>query len=90
MQNDDRCGVLLMDQTGAVGLDLSFASWVFLLEPIEDVSVQQQVVSRAHRMGAKQPIHVEVLAMKVGGVSSSSATQSADDWLSNDIFQDGH
>ena len=55
-----------MDQTGAVGLDLSFASWVFLLEPIEDVSVQQQVVSRAHRMGARLPIHVEVLAMKVG------------------------
>lgn len=54
-----------MDQTGAVGLDLSFASWVFLLEPIEDASLYQQVVSRAHRMGAKQPVHLETLVMKV-------------------------
>lgn len=65
VQNDDMCGVLIMDQTGAVGLDLSFASWVFLLEPIEDISVHQQVVSRAHRMGAKQPVHLETLVMKV-------------------------
>ena len=64
-QNDDKCGVLIMDQTGAVGLDLSFASWVFLLEPLEDISIHQQVVSRAHRMGAKQPVHLETLVMKV-------------------------
>lgn len=54
-----------MDHSGAVGLDLSFVPYIFLLEPIEDMSVHKQVVSRAHRMGAKQPVNVEILVMKV-------------------------
>ena len=65
VQNDDHVGVLLMDQSGAVGLDLSFVSHVFLLEPLEDLSLHKQVISRAHRMGAKVPINVEILVMKV-------------------------
>ena len=56
--------VLLMDAVGAVGLDLSFASYVFLMEPIADRSLEEQVISRAHRMGAVAPVVVEVLAMK--------------------------
>lgn len=71
LQNDRMCGVLIMDQTGVVGLDLSFASWVFLMEPLEDISVHQQVVSRAHRMGAKQPVHLETLVMKVSPVTTT-------------------
>lgn len=31
-----------MDECGAVGLDLSFASHVFLMEPIADASLEQQ------------------------------------------------
>eukprot|EP00210_Caulerpa_lentillifera_P002008 g1925.t1 len=55
--------VLLMDMTGAVGLDLSMANWVFLMEPLLDRSVEDQVVSRAYRMGAKDHIHVEIMIM---------------------------
>lgn len=62
-----------MDQTGAVGLDLSFVSWVFMLEPIEDDSLHQQVVSRAHRMGARQAVHLETLVMKVRALSRAGA-----------------
>ena len=58
--------MLLMDESGSVGLDLSFVGWVFLMEPLADASLEQQVIARAHRMGAKQAIHVETLAMKVG------------------------
>ena len=65
VQNDDAVGVLLMDHSGSVGLDLSFASHVFLMEPIEDTSLHKQVVSRAHRMGAKRSVNVEILVMKV-------------------------
>ena len=65
-QHDDECGVLLMDETGAVGLDLSFVAWVFLMEPIQDRSLETQVVARAHRMGARQAVHVETLVMQVG------------------------
>lgn len=54
-----------MDQAGAVGLDLSFVSYVFLLEPLEDMSLYKQVVSRAHRLGAESDVHVEILVMKV-------------------------
>ena len=59
------CGILLMDESGSVGLDLSFATHVFLMEPLADASLQAQVESRAHRMGAVQPIHVETLVMQV-------------------------
>ncbi|KAK9843797.1 hypothetical protein WJX81_006788 [Elliptochloris bilobata] len=63
-QHDDEVGVLLMDSTGALGLDLSFVGWVFLMEPLEDASQLLQVISRAHRMGASDTVRVEVLAMK--------------------------
>lgn len=63
-RNRPEFNVLLMDVTGAVGLDLSMASYVFLMEPLLDRSVEEQIVSRAHRMGAKEDVHVEVLIMK--------------------------
>lgn len=56
--------VLLMDESGAVGLDLSMVCWVFLMEPLADKSLEEQIVSRAHRMGARDLVHVEVLVMK--------------------------
>ncbi|KAH9623700.1 hypothetical protein KSS87_016982 [Heliosperma pusillum] len=62
-QHDPSCMVLVMDGTAALGLDLSFVTYVFLMEPIWDRSMEEQVISRAHRMGATRPIHVETLAM---------------------------
>ncbi|CAD5325799.1 unnamed protein product [Arabidopsis thaliana] len=63
-QNDADCMALLMDGSGALGLDLSFVTHVFLMEPIWDKSLEEQVISRAHRMGAKRPIFVETLTMR--------------------------
>ncbi|GAB4827393.1 hypothetical protein Ancab_034278 [Ancistrocladus abbreviatus] len=63
-QQDANCTVLLMDGSAALGLDLSFVTHVFLMEPIWDRSMEEQVISRAHRMGATRPIHVETLAMR--------------------------
>ncbi|GFQ04949.1 F-box protein at3g54460 [Phtheirospermum japonicum] len=62
-QHDANCMVLLMDGSAALGLDLSFVTHVYLMEPIWDRSMEEQVISRAHRMGASRPIHVETLAM---------------------------
>ncbi|XP_051123001.1 F-box protein At3g54460 isoform X2 [Andrographis paniculata] len=62
-QYDANCLALLMDGSAALGLDLSFATHVYLMEPIWDRSMEEQVISRAHRMGAIRPIHVETLAM---------------------------
>ncbi|XP_047319824.1 F-box protein At3g54460 [Impatiens glandulifera] len=63
-QNDTSCMALLMDGSAALGLDLSFVTRVFLMEPIWDRSTEEQVISRAHRMGARRPINVETLAMR--------------------------
>ncbi|KAF8369646.1 hypothetical protein HHK36_019629 [Tetracentron sinense] len=63
-QHDANCMALLMDGSAALGLDLSFVTHVFLMEPIWDRSMEEQVISRAHRMGATRPIHVETLAMR--------------------------
>ncbi|KAL2234116.1 UNVERIFIED_CONTAM: F-box protein [Sesamum indicum] len=62
-QHDANCMALLMDGSAALGLDLSFVTRVYLMEPIWDRSMEEQVISRAHRMGAARPIHVETLAM---------------------------
>ncbi len=64
--------VLLMDEEGSVGLDLSFVPWVFLMEPLLDGSLEQQVVARAHRMGAKSIVQVETLVMRVSAEPSAS------------------
>ena len=53
-----------MDESGALGLDLSFVEYVFLMEPIRDKSLEEQVISRAHRMGACREVNVEIIAMK--------------------------
>ncbi|KFK34687.1 hypothetical protein AALP_AA5G178200 [Arabis alpina] len=63
-QHDADCMALLMDGSAALGLDLSFVTHVFLMEPIWDKSMEEQVISRAHRMGAKRPIYVETLTMR--------------------------
>ncbi|GAA0142430.1 hypothetical protein LIER_03334 [Lithospermum erythrorhizon] len=62
-QRDPHCMALVMDGSTALGLDLSFVTHVYLMKPIWDKSIEEQVISRAHRMGATQPIHVETLAM---------------------------
>jgi len=56
---------LLMDDCGAVGHDLSCASHVFLLEPLRDAALENQVISRAWRMGCPHAVvRVETLAMR--------------------------
>ena len=73
LQNHPECGILLMDESGSVGLDLSFVGYVFLMEPLADASLESQVISRAHRMGAQHTVYVETLAMKVRQFSSTLA-----------------
>lgn len=63
-RHDPTCTVMLMDESGALGLDLSFVSHVFLMEPLSNKSLEDQVISRAHRMGATQDVYVETLVMK--------------------------
>ena len=61
---DPDVSVLLLDRAAAEGLDLSFVQRVFVAEPLDNASLEQQVLSRAHRMGQRGTVRVEVLAMR--------------------------
>ncbi|KAI4965942.1 hypothetical protein ZWY2020_047370 [Hordeum vulgare] len=74
-KEDPTCMALLMDGTAALGLDLSFVNHVFLMEPIWDRSMEEQVINQAHRMGATRPINVETLA--IAAPSRANAPTSA-------------
>jgi SNF2 family DNA or RNA helicase len=63
--HDEAKHILIMGTTnGSVGLDLSFVEYIFLLEPIWDSSLEQQVIARAHRLGARDTVYVERIAMR--------------------------
>ena len=52
---------LCLFREGSHGLDLSFVTHIFLLEPIHDSALLEQVVSRANRLGATGPVVVETI-----------------------------
>eukprot|EP00934_Nitzschia_sp_Nitz4_P008343 Nitzschia sp. Nitz4//scaffold59_size112058//100048//103237//NITZ4_004128-RA/size112058-augustus-gene-0.96-mRNA-1//1//CDS//3329555180//8333//frame0 len=59
--HDPTCLCMLLGRDGSEGLDLSFVTHIFFLEPVWDKSLEQQVVGRAWRMGTKQSVIVETL-----------------------------
>ncbi|GJQ09416.1 hypothetical protein GpartN1_g1207.t1 [Galdieria partita] len=74
-RHDSSIQILILDSTGAFGHDLSFVSHIYIMEPVWDQSLASQVISRAHRMGAKEPINVDILAMK-GTIEETMVTKS--------------
>jgi hypothetical protein len=53
--------ILFLDAALSHGLDLSFVTHIFLLEPIDDAALLEQVTSRANRLGATGPVEVETI-----------------------------
>jgi hypothetical protein len=53
--------IMLLQEDGSTGLDLSFATHIFLLERIADPALRNQIISRAHRVGATGPVQVQLL-----------------------------
>lgn len=53
--------ILMLHANLSNGLDLSFLTHIFLLEPINDAALLEQVTSRAHRLGATGPVTVETV-----------------------------
>jgi len=53
--------ILLLDAKLSHGLDLSFVTHLFLLEPIDDAALLEQVTSRAHRLGCTGPVTIETV-----------------------------
>jgi SNF2 family DNA or RNA helicase len=57
--DDPRSSVLLMSYgAGSVGLNLQFASYVFLFDRWWNPAVEDQAINRAHRIGASGPVTV--------------------------------
>lgn len=51
-QDDDSCGVFLISlKAGGLGLNLTAAEYVFLLDPWWNPAVEAQAIDRAHRVG---------------------------------------
>ena len=61
---EEDASILLLEEDGSTGLDLSFATHIFLLDPIKDPALRNQIVSRAHRMGATGPVQVQLVQVE--------------------------
>ena len=79
VENED-ASILLLHEDGSHGLDLSMATHLFLLEKIKDPSLEDQIISRAHRMGAKGPC--EVILLQVNSTTSTSIADSTSNSIS--------
>ena len=56
---------LLSMRSGAVGINLTAANHVFLMEPAFNPALEDQAVGRAHRMGQTRPVTVKKFYIKV-------------------------
>ncbi len=58
-KQDPNAHILLMSYgTGAVGLNLQFAGYVFLYDRWWNPAIEDQAINRAHRIGVKNPVIV--------------------------------
>ncbi len=56
-QNDDSCTLFLVSlKAGGLGLNLTAAEYVFLLDPWWNPAVEAQAVDRTHRIGQTKPV----------------------------------
>ncbi len=64
-QKDENCGVFLISlKAGGLGLNLTAAEYVFLLDPWWNPAVEAQAVDRAHRIGQTKPVFAYRLIAK--------------------------
>jgi superfamily II DNA or RNA helicase len=56
-QEEPECRVFLISlKAGGIGLNLTAASYVFLLDPWWNPAVEMQAIDRAHRIGQRKPV----------------------------------
>ena len=72
--------ICLLDKHNSCGWDLSFVQHIFLMEPVLDRSVEEQVISRAHRIGASSEVHIETLLMRGSVEETIYRLSHAEDW----------
>jgi len=82
---EEDASLLFMQEEGSTGLDLSFATHIFLLDVVSDPALRSQIISRAHRIGATAPVQVHLVQVREEGQeergqtkTSSSSSSSSD------------
>ena len=56
-QSDPECNLFLISlKAGGLGLNLTAAGYVFLLDPWWNPAVEAQAIDRTHRIGQTQPV----------------------------------
>ena len=64
-QNDPSCGIFLISlKAGGLGLNLTSADYVFLLDPWWNPAVEMQAIDRAHRIGQTRTVFAYRLICK--------------------------
>ena len=64
-QNDADCKLFLISlKAGGLGLNLTAAEYVFLLDPWWNPAVEAQAIDRAHRIGQTRPVFAYRLIAK--------------------------
>jgi SNF2 family DNA or RNA helicase len=58
-KNDPSVTIFLISiKAGGVGLNLTTASRVYIVEPYWNPAVEQQAIDRVHRLGQRKPVEV--------------------------------
>jgi SNF2 family DNA or RNA helicase len=96
-QHDPQCGLFLISlKAGGVGLNLTAAEYVFLLDPWWNPAVEAQAIDRAHRIGqtrhvfayrliARDTVEERVLELQTKKRGLADAILSADNRLLRDL-----
>jgi SNF2 family DNA or RNA helicase len=99
-QNDPDCRLFLISlKAGGLGLNLTAAQYVFLLDPWWNPAVEAQAIDRAHRIGqrenvfayrliARDTIEEKVLALQAAKRELADAIVGADNALIRTLTKD--
>lgn len=79
---------LISLKAGGVGLNLAWASYVFLIDPWWNPAVEAQAIDRVHRMGSKKEVNVVRFAVKGTIETRILNLQRTKGELANDILGD--
>ena len=76
-QNDPDCKLFLISlKAGGVGLNLTAAEYVFLLDPWWNPAVEAQAIDRTHRIGQTRPVFAyRLIATRHGGGEGAGAAK---------------
>jgi SNF2 family DNA or RNA helicase len=86
-QNDPDCGLFLISlKAGGVGLNLTAADYVFILDPWWNPAVEAQAVDRAHRIGQAKRVFVYRLLAKETVEEKVAALQESKRGLAESII----